>query len=59
MRFAHKGLRAFFERDRARGLPPDLVPRIRRILADLEVAERPGDLDLQGSFFVLPASGVR
>ena len=48
MRFAHKGLRALFERDRARGLPPNLVPRIRRILADLEVAERPGDLDLPG-----------
>ena len=47
-RFAHKGLRALFERDRARGLPPDLVPRIRRILADLEVAQRPGDLDLPG-----------
>ena len=48
MRFAHKGLRVLFERDRAQGLPPDLVPRIRRILADLEVAQRPGDLDLPG-----------
>ena len=40
--------KCLFERDRARGLPPNLVPRIRRILADLEVAERPGDLDLPG-----------
>ena len=48
MRFAHRGLRALFERDRAQGLPPNFVPRIRRILADLEVAERPGDLDLLG-----------
>ena len=48
MRFAHKGLRALFERDRAQGLPPNLVPRIRRILADLDVAERPGDLNLPG-----------
>ena len=47
-RFAHRGSRALFERDRARGLPPNLVPRIRRIPADLEVAERPGDLDLRG-----------
>ena len=48
MRFAHRGLRALFERDRARGLPPTLVPHIRRILADLEVAKRPRDLDLPG-----------
>ena len=48
VRFTHKGLRALFERDCARGLPPNLVPRIRRILADLEIAERPGDLDLPG-----------
>ena len=49
MRFAHEGLRALFERDHARGLPPNLVPRICRILADLEVAERPGDLGLPGN----------
>ena len=48
MRFAHKGLQALFERDMTRGLPQSLVPRIRRILADLDVAERPGDLDLPG-----------
>jgi len=48
MRLARKGLRALFERDRAQGLPPNLLPRIRRILADLQVTERPGDLDLPG-----------
>ena len=48
MRFAHKKLQAFYQRDLTRGLPQNLVPRIRRILADLDVAERPGDLDLPG-----------
>ena len=48
LRFAHKGLKAFYERDVTRGLPQNLVPRIRRILADLDVAERPADLDLPG-----------
>ena len=48
MRFAHKGLRFLHETDRSRGLPQDLVPRIRRILADLDASVRPGDLDLPG-----------
>ena len=31
-----------------RGLPQDLVPRIRRILADLDAAVGPADLDVPG-----------
>ena len=58
MRFAHKGLRALSECDRTRGLPQDLVPRIRRILADLEVAQRPGELDLPG-YRLHPLKGDR
>ena len=58
MRFAHKGPRALFERDRARGLPPNLVPRIRRIPGDLGVAARPGDLDLPG-YRLRPLRGDR
>ena len=48
MRFAHKGLRSLHETDRPRGLPQDLVPRIRRILADLDAAVGPADLDVPG-----------
>ena len=48
MRFAHKGLRALHEADQARALPQSLVPRLRRILANLHAAGRPTDLDLPG-----------
>ncbi len=44
----HKGLREFFERGAARHLPPDLVPRIRRVLSDLDAAVQPRDLDIPG-----------
>ena len=58
MRFAHKGLRFLHETDRARGLPQDHVPRIRRILADLEAAVRPADLDIPG-YRLHPLKGAR
>ena len=58
MRFAHKGLRALYERDEPRRLPQDLLPRIRRILADLEVAQRPADLDVPG-YRLHPLKGDR
>ena len=41
-------LAACSAQDLAWGGPTDRVPHIRRILADLEVPERPGDLDLPG-----------
>ena len=45
---AHKGLLAFYEREDARRLPASLVPRIRRILSDLDAAVQPGDMNLPG-----------
>ncbi len=44
----HKGLRALFERGDVRSLPTSLVPRIRCILSDLDVAIGPRDLDMPG-----------
>ena len=58
MRFAHKGLRTLYETERSRGLPQDLVSRIRRILADLEAAVRPSDLDVPG-YRLHPLKGTR
>ncbi|MCZ0954071.1 MAG: type II toxin-antitoxin system RelE/ParE family toxin [Rhodospirillaceae bacterium] len=48
MRIRHKGLRALYERDDARHLPPERVERIREILTALDDAVRPGNLDLPG-----------
>ncbi|MDE0036063.1 MAG: type II toxin-antitoxin system RelE/ParE family toxin [Gammaproteobacteria bacterium] len=58
MRFAHKGLRSLYQTDRSFGLPQDLVPRIRRILADLDVAARPRDLGVPG-YRLHPLKGTR
>lgn len=46
--FRHKGLRRLYLRGDARGLPPALVPRIRRILNRLGAARNPHDLRLPG-----------
>lgn len=43
--FRHKGLRRFFEDDDRSKLPPELVERIRSILAFLDAAGRIEDLD--------------
>lgn len=50
--------RRLSERDQTRGLQQDHVPRILRIPADLDVAERPGDLDLPG-YRLHPLKGDR
>jgi len=48
VKFRHKGLQSFFERDDARRLPGPLVSRLRRILSDLADARQPEDIDLPG-----------
>jgi proteic killer suppression protein len=40
--FRHKGLRRLFEDDDARGVPPELVRRLRSILTFLNAASAPG-----------------
>ena len=46
MRFAHKGLRRFYERGDARGL--NAVARVRRLLTALQDASSPQDMALPG-----------
>ena len=48
MKFAHKGLRALFERDDAPRLNADHVERIRRVLTDLQHASAPHDMARPG-----------
>jgi proteic killer suppression protein len=40
--FRHKGLRRLFEDDDARGVPPELVRRLRSILTFLNATSAPG-----------------
>jgi len=46
--FKHRGLKRFFETGNARGLNPNHLPKIRRILARLNVATDVRDLDAPG-----------
>lgn len=46
--FRHKALRRLYQLGNARGLPADHVPKLRDILALLDAASAPADLDLPG-----------
>ena len=46
--FRHKGLKRLYEKDIAKGLSADMVPKIARILARLDVAARPEMMNLPG-----------
>lgn len=47
-RFRHRGLKRLYEDDDRRGLNAQQVERIRRVLARLDRAAQPGDMDLPG-----------
>ncbi|MBI47666.1 MAG: Killer protein [Marinobacter sp.] len=47
--FRHKGLRALHQRGDPSGVRADHVARLRRLLASLDVAQAPGDLDRPGN----------
>jgi proteic killer suppression protein len=49
--FTHRGLRRLYEDDDRRGLNAEHVPKIRTILARLDVAKRPEDMDVAGLRF--------
>lgn len=46
--FRHKGLKRLFEKDDPRGVRADQVRRITDVLAHLDQAQHPTDLDLPG-----------
>ena len=48
MKIRHKGLRALHEQGSAKQVPTDMVPRLRRILAALDDAVQPGEMDFPG-----------
>ena len=48
MRFTHRALQRLYDRGDARRLPPDLVPRIRRMQTALDEATVPLHVDLPG-----------
>ena len=47
-RFKSRKLKALFEEDDKRGVHPSHVSKLKRILARLEVAAVPNDMDLPG-----------
>ena len=55
-RFRHRGLRRLYEDDERRGLNANHVDKITRILAFLNRAKRPEDLNLPG-FRLHPLKG--
>jgi proteic killer suppression protein len=44
----HKGLKALYEQDQSKGVLQEQVKRLRVILARLDAAESPADMDLPG-----------
>jgi proteic killer suppression protein len=42
--FAHKGLRRLYVDDSARGVPPDVVDKLRKMVAYLENMDDPEEL---------------
>lgn len=42
--FAHKGLKRLYEEDNARGVPPESVDKLRKMLAYLDEVEDPAEM---------------
>ena len=48
LRFRHAGLKRLFERGDGRRISPDLISKVERVLARLDEATEPGDMNLPG-----------
>jgi proteic killer suppression protein len=55
-RFKHRGLKRFYEDDDRRGINPEHVAKIARVLAQLDRTRRPEDMDIPG-FKLHPLKG--
>jgi toxin HigB-1 len=42
--FAHKGLKRLYEEDKAKGVPPETVDKLRKMLAYLDDMENPEEM---------------
>jgi proteic killer suppression protein len=56
--FRHKGVERLYERDDRRGIPPNLLAKVKTILAHLEEAETIEEMSLPG-FRLHPLKGDR
>ncbi len=56
--FRHKGLRRLFEESETKGILSDYVEKVENILAVLNRAQKPADMDLPG-FRLHPLKGSR
>ena len=57
--FVHKGLKRLYEEDNAKGVPPDTVEKLRKILAYLENIEDPEELRALTAWRVHTLTGDR
>ena len=48
LKIKHKGLKRLYNRDDARGVNPEHVEKLKNILARLDVAAEPEDINLPG-----------
>jgi proteic killer suppression protein len=55
--FRHRALEQFYRTGRPRGLPQDLVARIRRVLTVLDGAKSVGDVDFLPGMRLHPLKG--
>ena len=57
--FAHKGLKALYEEDSAKGVPPDVTDKLRKMLAFLDDMQDPEELRALTSWKVHTLTGNR
>lgn len=57
--FAHKGLKRLYRGDSAKGVPPDIVAKLRKILAYLDNMDDPEELRALAGWKVHTLSGDR
>ena len=57
--FAHKGLKKLYAEDSAKGVPPDTVAKLRKMLAYLDNMEDPGELRALAGWKVHTLTGDR